>query len=139
MENERHKCAADEKTIYGSHGLAIEDCVELEDGKLWAGNGEYEQVVKYCPFCGYKSTFSSKEKAQKLKAEGYSMRMSGSTFSVHSLKGERGDVKSGYRMSCNCCEEIVTTLTGIENTSLGHSADKWICVDCLRAMYPNAD
>jgi len=36
-------------------GPAIDYCYEEEDGSLWAGNGEYESQVNFCPFCGKKA------------------------------------------------------------------------------------
>lgn len=37
-------------------GPAIHYCKEDEEyGFLWAGNGEYETMVNFCPFCGYKA------------------------------------------------------------------------------------
>ena len=37
------------------YGPAIEDVDEHEDGKLWAGNSEYNTQVNFCPVCGYKA------------------------------------------------------------------------------------
>jgi hypothetical protein len=39
----------------GTFGHAIEGCYEKEDGTLWAGNGEYESQVSFCPYCGYQA------------------------------------------------------------------------------------
>jgi hypothetical protein len=33
-------------------GPAIGYCLEYEEGKLFAGNGEYESQVNFCPICG---------------------------------------------------------------------------------------
>ena len=37
------------------YGVAITYCAEDEDGSFWAGNGEYESQVDYCPYCGTKA------------------------------------------------------------------------------------
>lgn len=36
-------------------GPAINYCREYDDGKLFAGNSEYESQVNFCPICGYKT------------------------------------------------------------------------------------
>ena len=38
-----------------AYGIAIKYCYEDGEGKLWAGNIEYESEVNYCPVCGYKA------------------------------------------------------------------------------------
>lgn len=38
-----------------AYGIAIKYCYEDAEGKLWAGNIEYESQVNYCPVCGYKA------------------------------------------------------------------------------------
>ena len=48
-----HDC--DHDLPSGLYGDAIYQCVETEDGELWAGNGEYCSQVNYCPYCGYKA------------------------------------------------------------------------------------
>jgi len=39
----------------GANGAAITYCLEFEDKKLVVGNDEYESLVYFCPFCGYKA------------------------------------------------------------------------------------
>ena len=34
---------------------AVDYCFEGEDGFLYASNGEYVNVVNFCPFCGFES------------------------------------------------------------------------------------
>ncbi len=34
---------------------AIEHVAEQDDGTFWAGNGEYESQVNFCPVCGAKA------------------------------------------------------------------------------------
>ena len=50
--NDKHRCEN-----WGlkdrAYGTAIGECWE-EDGELWVGNGEYANIVYFCPFCGYK-------------------------------------------------------------------------------------
>lgn len=41
--------------IKTSAPLAIEECVERDDGTFWVGNGEYANQVLFCPFCGSKA------------------------------------------------------------------------------------
>ena len=41
---------------YQCYGTAVDDCTADQYGRLWAGNGEYGSLVKYCPFCGEKGT-----------------------------------------------------------------------------------
>lgn len=40
-----------------SCGTAVKYCVEYEgiEEVFWAGNGEYETQVNFCPFCGTKA------------------------------------------------------------------------------------
>ncbi len=46
-------------TAWYQAGHAIDGCKEDEYGFLWAGNGEYETMVNFCPFCGYKAKRSA--------------------------------------------------------------------------------
>jgi len=39
-------------------GIAVKYCYEDAEGRLWAGNSEYESQVNYCPVCGYKAKLS---------------------------------------------------------------------------------
>ena len=48
-----HRC--EERYDSTQCGPAIDYCYEERDGTLWAGNGEYESMVNYCPFCGRKA------------------------------------------------------------------------------------
>lgn len=48
--SELHHC--EDQTDSLACGGAIDYCIGNEDGTLWAGNGEYESRVNYCPFCG---------------------------------------------------------------------------------------
>lgn len=51
-----HRCDAGNDIDVDAYGIAIDSCWEdAKDGKLWVGNAEYANTVKYCPFCGYKS------------------------------------------------------------------------------------
>lgn len=49
-ETAPHRCEGD--LPHANCGPAIVDCVE-KDGKLWAGNGEYDSLVNFCPYCGF--------------------------------------------------------------------------------------
>lgn len=53
-----HECAGD--LPQEGYGPAIENCFEDEDGKLWAGNGEYSSQVAFCPYCGFKARVKPK-------------------------------------------------------------------------------
>lgn len=49
----KHYCElVSPKDIYGA---AITEVYEDDDGRLWAGNGEYASQVNYCPVCGHKA------------------------------------------------------------------------------------
>lgn len=55
-----HHCAIlkeEDNEIYDGKGPSIILCYEDETGFLYAGNDEinYESVINFCPFCGYKS------------------------------------------------------------------------------------
>lgn len=54
---EDHNCSG--WLPYANCGRAIEYCVEL-DGELWAGNGEYDSQVAFCPFCGHEAQVKPK-------------------------------------------------------------------------------
>lgn len=41
-------------TKYAAYGVAVENCTQDDYGRLWIGNGEYESMVQFCPFCGFK-------------------------------------------------------------------------------------
>lgn len=43
------------------YGEAIDRVDEREDGTLWAGNGEYETQVNFCPKCGYEAKVKAEE------------------------------------------------------------------------------
>lgn len=48
----RHECSIN--MPYDAYGAAIDHCMEDDSGRLWAGNGEYGTLVKFCPECGFK-------------------------------------------------------------------------------------
>lgn len=52
-----HRCkASDEMWARSSKSnMAVSECYETEDGEMWADDGEYANVVNYCPFCGKKA------------------------------------------------------------------------------------
>ena len=52
-EKTLHKCIGDLPD--SAYGDAITECYEEDNGKLWAGNGEYNSQVNFCPYCGYKA------------------------------------------------------------------------------------
>lgn len=56
---ERHFC--DPYMPEGAYGPAIEHCLERDDGTFWAGNGEYDSQVAYCPFCGARAPVQPSE------------------------------------------------------------------------------
>lgn len=58
MADVLHSCSLSH-FCYGNAGPAIQDCTENEDGELWAGNGEYDTQVNFCPACGYKAKVPS--------------------------------------------------------------------------------
>ena len=49
----KHRCEL--KSPDKAYGIAIQYCYEDVDGKLWAGNIEYESQVNYCPICGFEA------------------------------------------------------------------------------------
>ena len=49
----KHECEANYN--YDEYGIAISQCREEKDGRFWVGNGEYNNEVAYCPFCGEKA------------------------------------------------------------------------------------
>lgn len=50
--NEKHACDADQF----EHNGVLEACFENEDGTFIVDiNGEYTDVVNFCPFCGKKA------------------------------------------------------------------------------------
>lgn len=64
-----HKCSApwspelDEDAEYefewesrDNYGHAVFYCIGRDDGTLWVDNGEYANIVNYCPFCGQPAT-----------------------------------------------------------------------------------
>lgn len=52
-EQEPHQCELN--SPYQAYGNAIDDCHEDDEGRFWAGNGEYGSQVNYCPVCGMKA------------------------------------------------------------------------------------
>jgi len=50
----RHECTGEStgELLRGGYGSSITYCTEDNKGRLWAGNGEYESVVNFCPYCG---------------------------------------------------------------------------------------
>lgn len=63
----RHSCAG----VYpvSAYGAAITQCDEAPDGSFWAGNGEYESRVDYCPYCGKNAPLQTPEE-EKSENEG---------------------------------------------------------------------
>jgi hypothetical protein len=49
----KHRC--DLQSPEKAYGTAVKYCYEDDDGRLWAGNIEYESQVDYCPICGFKA------------------------------------------------------------------------------------
>lgn len=64
-----HKCDMPDSSENYQGGPAISYCVEYDDFKLFAGNGEYESQVNFCPICGYEAKIKieevSKEQLEK--------------------------------------------------------------------------
>ncbi len=56
MSDDHHNCSPNTGR-YADYqaGPAITSCEEDEHGFFWAGNGEYETMVDFCPFCGTKA------------------------------------------------------------------------------------
>ena len=52
----RHYCK--NESSWTECGQAITYCWEDRDGRLWAGCGEYESQVSFCPVCGFKAVIS---------------------------------------------------------------------------------
>ena len=52
-EQAPHQCELN--SPYQAYGVAIEDVYEDDEGRFWAGNGEYGSQVNYCPVCGTKA------------------------------------------------------------------------------------
>lgn len=48
-----HFCQAN--TRHRAYGPALSYCYQDEEG-MWAGNGEYESQVNFCPYCGQSSS-----------------------------------------------------------------------------------
>lgn len=53
----RHRCDYRDPENYplGYSGITITLCLETVDGYLWIINDDSQNVVNYCPFCGYKA------------------------------------------------------------------------------------
>ncbi len=64
MKKKLHFCELKDCDIVegGRYGIAVSNCWEEEDGKLWVTNEEYSNTVNFCPFCGYKSKVSGIKK-----------------------------------------------------------------------------
>ena len=62
----RHFCHV--RTDSTEAGPAIDYCWEDKEGCLWAGNGEYESQVNFCPSCGAKAIEPCKVKSQEQRA-----------------------------------------------------------------------
>lgn len=67
MTSNKHHCKAPDDQRNGSYGAAVTECIEDEDGNFWVDNGEYQNTVRYCPFCGAKAP---NQKIAKAKKEG---------------------------------------------------------------------
>ncbi len=52
--DEPHNCRA-LTNVCGAYGAAVDACWECEEGHFWVGNGEYQNQVDFCPFCGTKA------------------------------------------------------------------------------------
>ncbi len=49
-----HSCAWN--SDHSACGVAVDSCVEDLLGRFWAANGEYANMVSFCPHCGTKAT-----------------------------------------------------------------------------------
>ena len=58
--DKKHECENPNVQKHLTYGATIMYCVEGKDGRFYAGNGEYESAVDYCPFCGKQSNISSR-------------------------------------------------------------------------------
>lgn len=58
----KHHCEMPKNSEIYMCGPAIDYCIEYDDDLLFAGNGEYESQVNFCPICGYKAKIQIKEK-----------------------------------------------------------------------------
>ena len=56
--------------------MAIDYVRVGEDGKMWAGNGEYESQVNFCPFTGTPAPV-------QMKAEDYVSSFSGDRMKIY--------------------------------------------------------
>jgi len=56
-ENSEHSCEMPKTSEIEIAGPSIHYCKEYfnDKGKLFAGNGEYESQVNFCPICGFKA------------------------------------------------------------------------------------
>lgn len=52
-KEDRHFCEGD--LPEGGWGVAMYECKEDDQGRLWISNGEYASAVNFCPYCGYKA------------------------------------------------------------------------------------
>ena len=64
-ETEDHRCEG--RTPSYQCGPAITYCYRDNSkgtlpGSMWAGNGEYESQINYCPFCGAKAVLMVQNK-----------------------------------------------------------------------------
>jgi hypothetical protein len=55
----------------GGYGAAIEGCSEKEDGTLWAGNGEYDSQVAFCPYCGFAARIKPEVTSEAERLKGF--------------------------------------------------------------------
>jgi hypothetical protein len=64
-EDYEHYCEMPLESDNQMAGPAISYCKQYSDGFLFAGNGEYESQVNFCPICGYKAKVGIENKESK--------------------------------------------------------------------------
>ncbi len=61
-QEKRHRC--DWWSDSAACGSAVDYCVEDGTGRFWAGNGEYESRVNWCPYCGARAPVQRDEESE---------------------------------------------------------------------------
>lgn len=65
-DKNRYDENGNEHRPHQGYGPAITFVEEDEDGRLWAGNEEYDTQVRFCPFCGYKAKNTTTKDGKEL-------------------------------------------------------------------------
>ena len=61
----------DDDRRHGPCGPAVEQILQDAEGRWWAGNGEYQTQVNYCPFCGRAAPTTTRPTARQWEKMNY--------------------------------------------------------------------